>query len=62
MAALTRIIDTVRGWFASRKAADPSATPAALKLTIGDNSIEIVADREQQQALVAEFIAAVQQG
>ena len=61
VAALTRIIDTVRGWFASRKAADPLATPAALKLTIGDKSIEIVADREQQQALVAEFIAAVQQ-
>jgi hypothetical protein len=31
-------------------------------MTIGENTIEIVADKEQQEALVAEFIAAVQKG
>ena len=62
VAALTKIIETVRGWFAGRKAADPSAPTPTLKMTIGDNTIEIVADKDQQEALVAEFIAAVQKG
>ena len=59
--ALTAIIETVRGWFARRAATAP-APPPPLKLTIGDNSIEIVADAEQQKALVAEFLAAVHKG
>jgi len=57
--ALIKVIETVRGWFANRKATASSPTPA-LRMTIGDKSIEIVADKEQQDQLVAEFIAALQ--
>ena len=39
----------------------PSSPTPALRMTIGDKSIEIVADKEQQDQLVAEFIAALQQ-
>jgi hypothetical protein len=55
--ALTRVIDTVRGWFSRQPAT--SAPPPVLKMTIGENSIEIPADEEQREALFAEFIAAV---
>ena len=49
VAALTKIIDTVRGWFTNRRATEPSAAPLSLKITIGDKSIEITADRKEQQ-------------
>jgi hypothetical protein len=58
--ALGKVIETVRGWFANRKAASSSPTPS-LRMTIGDKSIEIVADKEQQDQLVAEFIAALKE-
>lgn len=57
--ALTKIIETVRGWFERRKAADPTAPTPTLRMTIGGNSIEIVADKEQQRAAFDVFISAV---
>ena len=62
VAALTKIIDTVRGWFTNRRATEPSAAPLSLKITIGDKSIEITADKEQQDRLVGVFVDEVQKG
>ena len=56
VAALTRIIDTVRGWFDNRNAVEPDAPPVSLKMTIGDKSLEIVADQEQQDRLIKVFV------
>jgi hypothetical protein len=55
--ALGKVIETVRSWFARRAETAPATT---LKMTIGDKSIEITADEEQQERLIAEFIAAVE--
>jgi hypothetical protein len=57
--AVGKIVRVIREWFARRTQAAPDTT---LKMTIGDNSIEISANAEQQEQLVAEFIAAVQRG
>jgi len=55
--AAVTVIEVVRNWLASRS----SSTPP-LQMTIGDRSITVVADREQQDALVAAFVAALQSG
>lgn len=54
--AVSKVIDVVRGWLADRSPATPP-----LKMTIGDKSIEIVPDKEQQDALVRQFVASLQQ-
>lgn len=55
--ALGRVIDVIRNWLASRTPSTP-----ALQMTIGDRSITVVPDKEQQDALVAAFVAAVTSG
>jgi hypothetical protein len=52
--AVGKVIDVIRNWLASRA---PSTPP--LQMTIGDKSITVVPDKEQQDALVAAFVAAV---
>lgn len=52
--AVGKVIDVVRNWLAARA---PSTPP--LQMTIGDKSITVSADQEQQDALVAAFIAAL---
>ena len=60
LVALTRVIDVVRGWFARRP--ETGGPAPVLKMTIGDNSIEIAADEAQRDALFEEFLDAVRQG
>lgn len=52
--AVAKVIDVVRGWLANRA---PSTPP--LQMTIGDKSITVVADKEQQEELVAAFVEAL---
>jgi Effector Associated Constant Component 1 len=52
--AIGKVVEVVRNWLASRV----SSTPP-LQMTIGDKSITVVPDKEQQDALVAAFVAAV---
>lgn len=52
--AFAKVIEVVRGWLAGRS---PSTPP--LQMSIGDKSITVVADEEQQEELVAAFIAAL---
>ena len=52
--AVAKVIEVVRGWLARHS----SSTPP-LQMTIGDKSIVVRADKEQQDELVAAFIAAV---
>ena len=52
--AVAKVIDVVRGWLANRS---PSTPP--LQMTIGDKSITVVADKEQQEELVAAFVEAL---
>jgi len=54
--AVSKVIDVVRRWLANRS---PDTPP--LRMTIGDKSIEIVPDKEQQDALVRHFVASLQQ-
>jgi hypothetical protein len=49
-----KILEVIRGWLAGK----PS-TPT-LKMTVGGNTIEIAADDDQQDALVAQFIKNLQ--
>lgn len=60
LVALTKVVETVRGWFARRSTT--SGPAPVLKMTIGDKSIEITADEAQREALFEEFLAAVRQG
>lgn len=55
--AVVKVIEVVRNWMAGRS---PSTPP--LQMTIGDKSITVVADKEQQDALVAAFVAALAPG
>jgi hypothetical protein len=52
--AVAKVVEVVRGWLARHA----SSTPP-LQMTIGDKSIVVRADKEQQDELVAAFIAAV---
>ena len=52
--AVAKVIEVVRGWLANRS---PSTPP--LQMSIGDKTITVVADKEQQEELVAAFIAAL---
>ena len=52
--AVAKVIEVVRGWLANRS----SSTPP-LQMSIGDKTITVVADKEQQEELVAAFIAAL---
>lgn len=52
--AVAKVIDVVRSWLANRS---PSTPP--LQMSIGDKSITVVADKKQQDALVAAFVAAL---
>jgi len=52
--AVAKVVDVVRNWLSARSASAPP-----LQMTIGDQSITVVADKEQQDALVAAFIAAL---
>jgi len=52
--AVAKVIEVVRGWLAHRS----SSTPP-LQMSIGDKTITVVADKEQQEELVAAFIAAL---
>ena len=52
--AVTKVIEVVRSWLANRS---PSTPP--LQMSIGDKSITVVADKQQQDALVAAFVAAL---
>jgi hypothetical protein len=52
--AAGKVIEVVRSWLSRR----PGSAPP-LQMTIGDRSITVVADKEQQDALVAAFIEAL---
>jgi hypothetical protein len=52
--AVVKVVEAVRNWLAGRS---PSTPP--LQMTIGDKSITVVADKKQQDALVAAFVAAL---
>ena len=52
--AVAKVFDAVRGWLANRS---PSTPP--LQISIGDKSITVMADKKQQDELVAAFIAAL---
>jgi hypothetical protein len=52
--AVAKVVEVVRGWLANRS---PSTPP--LQMSIGDKSITVVADKRQQEALVAAFLAAL---
>jgi hypothetical protein len=55
--AVAKVIEVVRNWLANRA---PSTPP--LQMTIGDRSITVVADKQQQDELVAAFVAALSTG
>ena len=48
------MIEVVRGWLANRSPATPP-----LQMSIGDKTITVVANKEQQDELVAAFVAAL---
>ncbi len=52
--AVAKVIEVVRGWLANRSPATPP-----LQMSIGDKTITVVADKEQQDELVAAFVAAL---
>ncbi|MGZ5403716.1 MAG: effector-associated constant component EACC1 [Nocardioides sp.] len=52
--AVAKVIEVVRGWLANRS---PSTPP--LQMSIGDKTITVVADKKQQDELVAAFVAAL---
>jgi hypothetical protein len=52
--AVAKVIEVVRSWLAHRA---PSTPP--LQMSIGDKSITVVADKKQQDELVAAFVAAL---
>jgi hypothetical protein len=52
--AVVKVVEVVRNWLAGRSASTPP-----LQMTIGDKSITVVADKEQQDALVAAFVASL---
>lgn len=52
--AAAKVIEVVRSWLANRS---PSTPP--LQMSIGDKSITVVADKKQQDDLVAAFVAAL---
>ena len=52
--AAAKVFQLVRAWLAGR----PS--PPTLKMTVNGNSIEIVPEDDQQDALVEEFIKSMQ--
>lgn len=52
--SVAKVVEVVRGWLANRS----SSTPP-LQMTIGDKSITVVADKKQQDELVAAFVAAL---
>jgi hypothetical protein len=52
--AVAKVFEVVRGWLANRS---PSTPP--LQMSIGDKSITVVADKKQQEELVAAFLAAL---
>jgi hypothetical protein len=52
--AAGKVIEVVWGWLSRRSGPVPP-----LQMTIGDQSITVVADKEQQDALVAAFIEAL---
>jgi hypothetical protein len=53
--AAVKVLTVIRGWLAGRTRSTP-----ALKMTVGGNSIEIVPDDDQQDALVEQFIKSLQ--
>ena len=55
--AVAKVIEVVRGWLSRRS----SSTPP-LQMTIGDKSIVVTVDRQQQDELIAAFIAALTAG
>ena len=55
--AVAKVIEVVRSWLAHRS---PSTPP--LQMSIGDKSITVVADKQQQDELVAAFVAALRTG
>lgn len=55
--AAVKILQVVRSWLGGRGPSAPT-----LKMTVGGNTIEIVPDDDQQDALVQQFIKALQAG
>lgn len=55
--AVAKVIEVVRGWLANRS---PSTPP--LQMSVGDKTITVVASAEQQEELVAAFVAALRAG
>lgn len=53
--AAAKVLTVIRSWLGGRSAGAPT-----LKMTVGGNSIEIAADDDQQDALVAQFIKTLQ--
>ena len=53
--AAVKILQVIRGWLGARTSSTPS-----LKMTVGGNTIEIVPDDDQQEALVQQFIKTLQ--
>ena len=52
--AVAKVVEVIRSWLANRA---PSTPP--LQMSIGDKSITVVADKKQQDVLVAAFVAAL---
>src|SRR5687768_13776959 len=52
--AATKVFQLVRAWLKGRPA------PPPLKITVGGNTIELVPDDDQQDALVEQFIKSMQ--
>lgn len=52
--AVAKVIEVVRGWLANR-----SPTTPPLQMSVGDKTITVVASAEQQEELVAAFVAAL---
>jgi hypothetical protein len=55
--AAVKVLEVVRNWLAGRS---PSTPP--LQMTIGDKSITVRADKKQQEALIAAYVASLTSG
>lgn len=54
--AVDKVVRVIRGWLAGRSSEVPP-----VKLSVGGNTIEFVPDKDQQDELVRQFMAALKQ-
>lgn len=55
--AAAKVVEVVQRWLSRRAASTPP-----LRMTVGGSTIELVPDKDQQDALVAQFIEALKTG